>query len=35
VVENTPYTIISVDKEIKFQEVVEVVKKTRKKKGDV
>jgi hypothetical protein len=24
-----------VDKEIKFQEVVEVVKKTRKKKGDV
>jgi ATP-dependent Clp protease ATP-binding subunit ClpC len=35
VVENTPYTIISVDKEIKFQEVVKVVKKTRKKKGDV
>jgi ATP-dependent Clp protease ATP-binding subunit ClpA len=35
VVENTPYTITSVDKEIKFQEVVEVVKKTRKKKGDL
>jgi len=35
VVENTSYTIISVDKEIKFQEVVKVVKKTRKKKGDV
>jgi len=35
VVEHTPYTITSDGKEIKFLEVVEVVKKTRKKKGDV
>lgn len=31
VVENTPYSLVSVDKEVKFQEVV---KKTRKKKED-
>ena len=31
VVENTPYSLVSIDKEVKFQEVV---KKTRKKKED-